>query len=145
MRPSGSCVAWLRYQAAHTFTNDERDRLQSGAVGLGSGLVSNSEPTAPPKTTGQGVTLPHSPVFVTTHWSVVVSAGGNDSTVARDALAKLCQTYWYPLYAYVRRRNFSPPDAEDLTQEFFARFLEHRWVGDADREKGRFRTFSRSA
>jgi RNA polymerase sigma-70 factor (ECF subfamily) len=91
------------------------------------------------------VTLPHSPVFVTTHWSVVVSAGGNDSTVARDALAKLCQTYWYPLYAYVRRRNFSPPDAEDLTQEFFARFLEHRWVDNADRKKGRFRTFLLSA
>ena len=86
-----------------------------------------------------------SPVFVTTHWSVVVTAGGSDTTGARDALAKLCQTYWYPLYAYVRRRNFSPPDAEDLTQEFFARFLEHRWVGAADREKGRFRTFLLSA
>ncbi len=60
-------------------------------------------------------------------------------------MAKLCQTYWYPLYSYVRRRNYSPPDAEDLTQEFFARFLEHHWVGDADREKGRFRTFLLSA
>jgi RNA polymerase sigma-70 factor (ECF subfamily) len=75
----------------------------------------------------------------------VVSAGDSDTTIAREALAGLCQTYWYPLYAYVRRRNFSPPDAEDLTQEFFARFLEHRWVGDADREKGRFRTFLLSA
>jgi RNA polymerase sigma-70 factor (ECF subfamily) len=75
----------------------------------------------------------------------VLTAGGSDTTVARDALAKLCQTYWYPLYAYVRRRNFSPPDAEDLTQEFFARFLEQHWVGNADREKGRFRTFLLSA
>ena len=107
--------------------------------------MSTSEPTAAPGTTGQGDGLPRSPVFVTTHWSVVLTAGGSDTTGARDALAKLCQTYWYPLYAYVRRRNFSPPDAEDLTQEFFARFLEHHWVGNADREKGRFRTFLLSA
>ena len=107
--------------------------------------MSTSEPTAATGTTEQGNGVIRSPVFVTTHWSVVVTAGGSDTTGARDALAKLCQTYWYPLYAYVRRRNFSPPDAEDLTQEFFARFLEHRWVGDADREKGRFRTFLLSA
>jgi RNA polymerase sigma factor (sigma-70 family) len=107
--------------------------------------VSTSKPSAASGTTGHGEIVPCSPVFVTTHWSVVVNAGGSDTTVAREALARLCQTYWYPLYAYVRRRNFSPPDAEDLTQEFFARFLEHRWVGDADREKGRFRTFLLSA
>jgi RNA polymerase sigma-70 factor (ECF subfamily) len=89
--------------------------------------------------------LPRSPLFVTTHWSFVLAAGGGDTTGARRALEKLCQTYWYPLYAYVRRRNFSPPDAEDLTQEFFARFLEHDWVANADREKGRFRTFLLSA
>ena len=89
--------------------------------------------------------MPRSPVFATTHWSVVLTAGGSDTVRARHALAKLCQTYWYPLYAYVRRRNFSPPDAEDLTQEFFARFLEHHWVANADREKGRFRTFLLSA
>ena len=47
---------------------------------------------------------------------------------AQDALAKLCQTYWYPLYAYVRRRGHSPEDAQDLTQEFFARLLERNWV-----------------
>ena len=98
-------------------------RLQSGAVWLGSGIVSESE------TTPAGEPLPRSPVFVTTHWSVVLTAGGGDTTGARRALAKLCQTYWYPLYAYVRRRSFSPPDAEDLTQEFFARFLEHRLGG----------------
>jgi RNA polymerase sigma factor (sigma-70 family) len=84
-------------------------------------------------------------VFVTTHWSVVVTAGSGDTIGARRALEKLCQTYWYPLYAYVRRRNFSPQDAEDLTQEFFARFLAHDWVANADREKGRFRTFLLSA
>jgi RNA polymerase sigma factor (sigma-70 family) len=107
--------------------------------------VSTSEPTSAGGTTDQGTALPRSPVFATTHWSVVLTAGGSDTTVSRDALAKLCQTYWYPLYAYVRRRNFSPSDAEDLTQEFFARFLEHDWVANADREKGRFRTFLLSA
>ncbi len=72
-------------------------------------------------------------------------AGSSDTTRARDALAALCQGYWYPLYAYVRRRGYSPHDAEDLTQEFFARFLEHHWVSSANREKGRFRTFLLSA
>jgi RNA polymerase sigma-70 factor (ECF subfamily) len=100
--------------------------------------------------TGRGAERPgnppvRSPVFVTTHWSVVLTAGATDTTSARDALAKLCQSYWYPLYAYVRRRGHSPEDAEDLTQEFFARFLEHNWVGRAAREKGRFRTFLLSA
>jgi RNA polymerase sigma-70 factor (ECF subfamily) len=107
--------------------------------------VSASEPSAGTGTTGSGEDLPRSPTFVTTHWSVVMAAGSSDTTDARQALTKLCQAYWYPLYAYLRRRGFSPPDAEDLTQEFFARFLEHNWVADADREKGRFRTFLLSA
>jgi hypothetical protein len=64
------------------------------------------------------------PLFVTTHWSVVLAAGHGDTTRADDALAHLCQTYWYPLYAYARRRGCSPPDAQDLTQEFFARLLK---------------------
>jgi RNA polymerase sigma factor (sigma-70 family) len=72
---------------------------------------------------------------------VVVTAGAADTTRARDALAKLCQTYWYPLYTYVRRRGHSPEDAQDLTQEFFARLLERNWVGKADQSKGRFRSF----
>jgi RNA polymerase sigma factor (sigma-70 family) len=81
------------------------------------------------------------PVFVTTHWSVVLKAGGADTAQAQDALAKLCQTYWYPLYAYVRRRGHSPHDSQDLTQEFFARLLEDNWIARADRGKGRFRSF----
>lgn len=60
---------------------------------------------------------------------------------AQAALAYLCQTYWYPLYAFVRRRGHAPEDAKDLTQTFFARLLQCNWVGDADRERGRFRTF----
>jgi RNA polymerase sigma-70 factor (ECF subfamily) len=83
--------------------------------------------------------------FVTTHWSVVLTAGRDNATGAHEALAKLCQTYWYPLYAYVRRRGHSPEDAQDLTQEFFARLLERSWIGRADRQKGRFRSFLLSA
>lgn len=88
---------------------------------------------------------PQQPAFVTTHWSVVLTAGGSDTTRARGALARLCQTYWYPLYTYVRRRGHSPEDAQDLTQEFFARLLARNWVGDADQSKGRFRSFLLSA
>ena len=83
----------------------------------------------------------HQPAFVTTHWSVVLAAGGTDTPHARAALEDLCRTYWYPLYAYARRRGKSVEDAQDLTQAFFARLLERHWVGDADRERGRFRTF----
>lgn len=80
--------------------------------------------------------------FVTTHWSVVLAAGRTaDTTQARDALARLCQTYWHPLYAYVRRLGNSPPDAQDLTQEFFARLLAKNHLADADESRGRFRSF----
>jgi RNA polymerase sigma factor (sigma-70 family) len=103
--------------------------------------VSTSGATSSHATTTPSGAIAHQPVFVTTHWSVVLTAGRSDTTRARDALARLCQTYWYPLYAYVRRRGYSPPDAEDSTQEFFARLLAHNWVGRADREKGRFRSF----
>ena len=85
------------------------------------------------------------PMFVTTHWSVVLAAGHGDASCANDALARLCQTYWYPLYAYARRRGCSPHDAQDLTQEFFARLLEGHWVAQADRQRGRFRSFLLSA
>jgi len=81
------------------------------------------------------------PVFATTHWSVVLAAARSDTTRARAALGHLCRAYWYPLYAYARRRGHSAPDAQDLTQEFFARLLEGNWLADADRERGRFRTF----
>jgi RNA polymerase sigma factor (sigma-70 family) len=81
------------------------------------------------------------PAFVTTHWSVVVSAGRNDTTRARDALARLCQVYWHPLYSYVRRLGHSPHDAQDLTQEFFARLLGKNYLAEADESRGRFRSF----
>ncbi len=89
--------------------------------------------------------LPQRPAFVTTHWSLVVSARDAGSPQSAAALEKLCRAYWYPLYAYVRRRGHSPENAQDLTQEFFARLLERNWVGRADQQKGRFRTFLLSA
>jgi DNA-directed RNA polymerase specialized sigma24 family protein len=80
-------------------------------------------------------------VFATTHWSVVVEAGQEDSPKASQAMAHLCETYWYPLYAYVRRKGYAAPDAQDLTQEFFARLLARNYVAGADRQKGKFRSF----
>ena len=79
--------------------------------------------------------------FATTHWSVIRAAAECTSDGAIEALAKLCQSYWYPLYFYVRRLGHQPDDAQDLTQEFFWRVLEKRYLCAADPEKGRFRSF----
>ena len=79
--------------------------------------------------------------FATTHWSVILTAGQNESQEADAALEKLCRTYWYPLYAFIRRQGHSPHDAQDLTQGFFALLLEKDFVTLADREKGKFRSF----
>jgi RNA polymerase sigma factor (sigma-70 family) len=82
-----------------------------------------------------------SPVFVTTHWSVVLSAQEKESPQSAAALEVLCGAYWYPLYAYIRRQGRNATDAQDLTQEFFARLLQKGYLQAAAREKGRFRTF----
>ena len=79
--------------------------------------------------------------FELTRWSVVVAASGDDSQLAHKALEHLCNAYWYPLYAFVRREGHSAHDAQDLTQEFFARLLQKGWLQDVRREKGRFRAF----
>ena len=79
--------------------------------------------------------------FRTTHWSVVILAGREDSAQAADALEKLCRAYWFPLYAYVRRRGHDVPTAQDLTQAFFAELLERHALDQVDRSKGRFRSF----
>lgn len=79
--------------------------------------------------------------FATTHWSVVLAAGQSTDAQASEALEQLCRTYWYPLYAYVRRRGYSPEDAEDLTQEFFARFLVGKYLASVDRERAKFRSY----
>jgi RNA polymerase sigma factor (sigma-70 family) len=86
---------------------------------------------------GLGVT----PVFNTTHWSVVLAAGDTDAPEAQAALARLCQTYWYPLYCCVRRHGRSAEDAQDLTQAFFEKLIARNQISLADRERGRFRTF----
>jgi RNA polymerase sigma factor (sigma-70 family) len=79
--------------------------------------------------------------FATTHWTVVLNAADGITPGAQEALEKLCRTYWYPLYAYVRRQWQNPEDAEDLTQAFFARFLEKKYLTQVEREKGKFRSF----
>src|SRR2546421_525182 len=80
-------------------------------------------------------------VFQTTHWSVVMAAREQDATAGREALARLCSGYWYPLYGFVRGRGFLPEDAEDLTQEFFRRFLEKNALLDVSPARGKFRSF----
>jgi RNA polymerase sigma-70 factor (ECF subfamily) len=83
----------------------------------------------------------HKAAFVTTHWSVVLMAREADSSAAQAALAELCETYWYAIYAYIRRRGHRPENAADLTQAFFARFLEKNFLGDLTPGTGRFRSF----
>ena len=107
------------------FHRGERHGKNSGMIGAG------------------GVGLPASggQSFTTTHWSVVLRAGDGDSPQAASALEQLCRTYWYPLYAYVRREGHTPPDAQDLTQEFFARLLARNSLAQVGPQKGKFRSF----
>lgn len=79
--------------------------------------------------------------FTATHWSMVLHARDPDSPRAAESRAWLCQTYWYPLYAYVRRRGHNPDDAQDLTQDFFAHWLAGNGVRNPDPNRGRFRTY----
>src|SRR5271155_2907054 len=79
--------------------------------------------------------------FATTRWSLVLAAGQRSSPQSSAALATLCENYWYPLYAYVRRRGHDSDEAQDLTQAFFTRLLEKNDLAAADPERGRFRSF----
>lgn len=79
--------------------------------------------------------------FRTTHWSLVMAARHAPTALSQQALGQLCQTYWFPVYAFVRRKGHTPEDAQDLTQGFFARVLEKDSLLQADATKGRFRTF----
>src|SRR5215475_7344403 len=92
----------------------------------------SSDPKNPP-TSAMG--------FHTTHWTVVLRARDDNDTAARESLASLCATYWYPLYAFIRRQGSAPHEAEDLTQEFFARFVERRALRSVQPAAGKFRTF----
>ena len=79
--------------------------------------------------------------FATTHWSVVLAASPVHSPRALEALERLCRTYWYPLYPFVRRQGASAEDAEDLTQAFFAHLLRKDFLNNVRQGKGRFRSF----
>ena len=79
--------------------------------------------------------------FATTQWSIVLAAGRDRSHTSRVALATLCELYWYPLIPYVRRQGYVAEDAQDLTQEFFARLLEKNYLQQAEPARGRFRSF----
>jgi RNA polymerase sigma factor (sigma-70 family) len=79
--------------------------------------------------------------FHTTRWTLVMASAHDQSQSGRAAMAALCQIYWYPLYAFARRRGHSPHDAQDLTQGFFLHVLEHRALSQVDRLKGKFRSF----
>ena len=93
-------------------------------------------------TNGQTMhTLPGPSQFPTTRWTLVVAAGDPHRKDAQSALVSLCESYWYPLYAYLRRRGYPADQAQDLTQEFFIRVFEGRYLDRADPEKGRFRSF----
>lgn len=80
-------------------------------------------------------------IFATTHWTVVLAAGQRHTPQSDSALEQLCRTYWFPLYAYVRRRGHAKADAEDLVQAFFARFLGKNYLAGLTEERGRFRAF----
>ena len=92
----------------------------------------SEEPTARPTTAHW---------FVTTHWSVVLAARDASSPEAKQAWEELCRSYWYPLYAYLRRDGHSPPDAEDLTQEFLARLIADDDLQSVEPRRGKFRSF----
>src|SRR5215468_4740797 len=93
-------------------------------------------PEQPSRSSGQGAG-----VFATTHWSVVVHARDSHSPEATSAMERLCRSYWYPLYVFVRRKGHSHEDAGDLTQAYFAKFLEKRYLKSVAADLGRFRTF----
>jgi RNA polymerase sigma factor (sigma-70 family) len=97
-------------------------------------------PLARPSTSPYNPGMPTEP-FEPTNWSLILAARDRASPRAREALSALCQAYWYPLYAFIRRQGHSADAAEDLTQEFFARFLETDFLAAVDRDKGRFRAF----
>src|SRR5688572_6557168 len=96
--------------------------------------MAGPDPPFPPR-------LENAPRFTTTPWSLILAAGGADSREVGAALRQLLERYWYPLYAFVRRKGHDAEEACDLTQEFVSRLLEKKLLRSADPRKGRFRTF----
>ncbi|MBA3834080.1 MAG: sigma-70 family RNA polymerase sigma factor, partial [Chthoniobacterales bacterium] len=95
-------------------------------------------PTLPGPRTKRSCRICHQ--FATTHWSVVLTAQG-ESVIAREALERLCRTYWWPLYGFVRRQGYTPEEAQDFTQDFFALLLERKDLDGVRQEKGRLRSY----
>ena len=93
-----------------------------------------------PETSSPAASTPGD-IFATTHWTLVLAAGRRSTPQSDRALEDLCRAYWFPLYAYVRRRGHTREDAEDLTQAFFARFLQKNYLEGLSAERGRFRAF----
>jgi RNA polymerase sigma factor (sigma-70 family) len=85
--------------------------------------------------------VPRAGGFATTRWSVILAAREAQSNLAQEALATLCSSYWYPLYAFIRRHGHSAHEAEDLTQEFFARLVEKDFLAEVDQARGKFRSY----
>lgn len=117
------------------------DGLAGDAVAMAP--EANGPAVFPRSSTPAPALVPASPLsgraaFVTTHWTAVVSARDQDSP---QALEEICQSYWYPLYVYVRRKGYEVADAQDLIQGFLAQFLEKHYLGSVDERKGRFRSF----
>ena len=94
-----------------------------------------------PEANSPGTAAARGDIFATTRWTVVLAAGDRSSPAADGALEELCRTYWYPLYAYVRRQGHARADAQDLTQEFFTRLLEKNYLAGVNSNQGRFRAF----
>jgi RNA polymerase sigma factor (sigma-70 family) len=90
---------------------------------------------------GVSACMSSTPGFPPTRWTLIVSAGQTQNPAADEALDQLCRIYWYPIYAFIRRLGNPPDQAQDLTQDFFARFLERRHFAYADPARGRFRSF----
>src|SRR5882724_8629833 len=131
---------YLGYAAQ--FTDCEADLANWRAfIGARSSLLVGTGFSMSPGDQDAGTSQSAAAQFNTTHWSVVLAAGQSSSPAAQAALEQLCRAYWYPLYCYVRRAGHSPEDAQDLTQDFFARLLEKNYFALASRERGRFRSF----
>lgn len=114
------------------WAENKRSALLVGLAHSGSVVFKEPHRTTTPRGTGQ---------FATTHWSVVIRAADCETPEAASAMEQLCATYWYPLYAFARRRGHRHEDASDLTQAFFARFLEKQYLRSVDSSLGKFRTF----
>jgi RNA polymerase sigma factor (sigma-70 family) len=131
------CVNWIVHRSG-PFLEQCRSKGEKAPLSLpdfGHDLRV-SPPEQPSESPGQRAN-----VFATTHWSVIVRARDSQSPEAASAMERLCQTYWYPLYAFVRRKGHSHEDASDLTQAYFARFLEKRFLKSVYADLGKFRTF----